>query len=303
MSLRLARSLRDSLARTRNSVFSRVAELVGASQVTSSTWDELEDLLIQSDAGVDTTTYLVDRLRSRTRGEAILQEGRLREALREELLALLHPCRSIYRSSVPPTVLLTVGVNGSGKTTTIAKLAHSYRLQGQKVLLAAGDTFRAAATDQLEVWANRAGAEIVRGPEGGDPGAVAFDAMQAAVARGVDVLIVDTAGRLHTQYNLMAELRKVHRVIRKAIESAPHETLLVLDATTGQNALAQARHFLTAVEVTGVILAKLDSTARGGVVFGIARELGLPVLLAGTGEGLEDMVPFDPAAFVDGLFS
>jgi len=303
MSLRLGRSLRDSLARTRNSVFSRVAELVGASQVTASTWDELEELLIQSDAGVETTLYLVERLRDRARGEAILKEGCLREALREELLALLRPSRDLNRSDAPPTVLLMVGVNGSGKTTSIAKLAYSYRKQGQKVLLAAGDTFRAAAIDQLEAWADRAGAEIVRGPEGGDPGAVAYDALQAAVARGVDVLIVDTAGRLHTQYNLMAELRKVHRVIGKAVNAAPHETLLVLDATTGQNALAQARHFQSAVEVTGVILAKLDSTARGGVVFGIARELGLPVLLAGTGEGLDDMVPFDPSAFVDGLFA
>ena len=303
MSLRLARSLRDSLARTRNSVFSRVAELVGASQITASTWDELEELLIQADAGVETTVYLVDRLRHQARGEAIMQPGLLRGALREELFALLPPSREIHRSDAPPTVVLMVGVNGSGKTTSIAKLAYSYRRKGQKVLVAAGDTFRAAAIDQLDVWAHRAGVELVRGPEGGDPGAVAYDALQAAVARGIDLLIVDTAGRLHTQYNLMAELRKVRRVISKAVEAAPHETLLVLDATTGQNALAQARHFQSAVDVTGVVLAKLDSTARGGVIFGIARELRLPVLLVGTGEGLDDLVPFDPNDFVDGLLS
>jgi fused signal recognition particle receptor len=301
MSPGLARSLRDSLARTRNSVFSRVAQLVGASQVTATTWDELEELLIRSDAGVDTTTYLVDRLRRRALHEAIIEEGRLREALREELRSLLPAGRELKRSDMPPTVWLTVGVNGSGKTTSIAKLAASCRRQGMRVLLAAGDTFRAAAIDQLSVWAERAGAEIVRGPEGGDPGAVAYDAIQAAKARGIDVLIVDTAGRLHTQHNLMAELRKVHRVIVKATGSSPHETLLVLDATTGQNALSQARHFQEAVEVTGVVLAKLDSTSRGGVVFGIARELGLPVLMAGTGEDLADMVPFDPDVFVDGL--
>jgi fused signal recognition particle receptor len=289
------------LARTRNSVFARVAQLVGASQVTASTWHELEELLIQSDAGVETTVYLVDRLRRRSRDEAILEEGRLRDALREELRALLPDPRELRLGELPPTVWLTVGVNGSGKTTTIAKLAHSYRRRGMRVLLAAADTFRAAAIDQLSAWAERAGAEVVRGPEGGDPGAVVYDAIQAARARRVDLLVVDTAGRLHTQHNLMAELRKVHRVIEKATGSMPDETLLVLDATTGQNALAQARHFQDAVEVSGVVLAKLDSTSRGGVVFGIARELGLPVLMAGTGERLTDIVPFDPDAFVGEL--
>jgi fused signal recognition particle receptor len=299
--LRLARSLRDSLARTRNSVFSRVAELVGASQITPSTWDELEELLIQSDAGVDTTLRIVERLRMRAREEALLRPGDLRLTLREELIALLPPPRPLVWASSAPTVFLTVGVNGSGKTTTIAKLAFRYCQQGKRVLLAAGDTFRAAAIDQLSVWADRAGADIVRGPEGGDPGAVVYDALQASVARGIDLLIVDTAGRLHTQYNLMAELQKVQRVIGRAVDSAPHETLLVIDATTGQNALAQARHFKKAVHVTGILLAKLDSTARGGVVFGVASELDLPVFFAGTGEGLQDLVPFDSEAFVDGL--
>lgn len=298
-----ARSIRESLTRTRNSVFSRIAELLGASQVTVDTWDELEELLIQADVGVETTVYLVDRLRRRARDEAILQEGKLRAALREELRALLPDPRPLDLGAASPAVLLIVGVNGSGKTTSIAKLAHRLGQQGRQVLLAAADTFRAAASDQLGVWARRAGADMVKGPEGGDPGAVTYDALQAGLARGTDVVIVDTAGRLHTQYNLMAELRKVHRVIAKAVDGAPHETLLVVDATTGQNALSQARHFQDAVEVTGVVLAKLDSSARGGIVFGISRELGLPVLLVGTGEGLDDLVAFDADAFVDGLIS
>ena len=194
-----------------------------------------------------------------------------------------------------------VGVNGSGKTTSIAKLAARFRREGRQVLLAAADTFRAAAMDQLEIWAGRAGVDIIRGAEGGDPGAVVFDALQAAASRGKDMVIVDTAGRLHTQYNLMAELQKVRKVAARGNEGAPHETLLVLDATTGQNALAQARHFQDAVDVTGVVLAKLDGTAKGGMVFAIARELGLPVRFVGTGETMEDLVPFDADAFVEGL--
>jgi fused signal recognition particle receptor len=277
--------------------------LVGASEVSASTWDELEELLIQADVGVGTTTYLVDRLRHRARDEAILQERRLRDALREEMRALLPDARPLRVADGSPTVYLVVGVNGSGKTTSIAKLAHALRGDGREVLLAAGDTFRAAAAEQLAIWAKRAGVDIVAGREGGDPGAVTYDALQAGLARDVDVVVVDTAGRLHTQYNLMAELRKVHRVTAKAIPGAPHEAILVLDATTGQNALAQARHFQEAIELTGVLVAKLDSSAKGGIVFGIARDLGLPILLVGTGEQLEDLVPFDPDAFVDGLLT
>ncbi|HHH40738.1 MAG TPA: signal recognition particle-docking protein FtsY, partial [Chloroflexi bacterium] len=203
----------------------------------------------------------------------------------------------------PLDVILVVGVNGSGKTTSIAKLAHWYQREGRSVLLAAADTFRAAAIDQLRIWAERAGCDMVAGPEGGDPGAVVYDALQAAHSRGRDMVIVDTAGRLHTRYNLMEELRKVHRVAGKVVEGAPHETLLVLDATTGQNALTQARHFQEAVAVTGVVLAKLDSTARGGMVFAIAHQLGLPVRFVGTGEGLDDLAPFDADAFVQGLWA
>jgi len=258
-------------------------------------------LLIQADVGVETTLYLTDRLRWRARDEAILKADEFRAALCEELRALLPDPAPLDVGGRPLDVILIAGVNGSGKTTSIAKLAYHYRQEGRKVLLAAADTFRAAAMDQLEIWASRAGVDIVKGPEGGDPGAVAFDALQAARARGMDLVIIDTAGRLHTQYNLMAELRKVRKVVGKDVEDAPHETLLVLDATTGQNALSQARHFQEAVEVSGVVLAKLDGTAKGGMVFTIARELGLPVRFVGTGEGMMDLMPFDADAFVEGL--
>ncbi|MGD2145396.1 MAG: signal recognition particle-docking protein FtsY [Anaerolineae bacterium] len=299
----LARSIRDSLARTRNAVFSRVAGVLGASEVSGETWDDLEELLISADLGVGTTVYLVDTLRKRARDEAILQAEGLQMALREELRALLPDAPPLELGRGGPDVVLIVGVNGSGKTTSIAKLANHWQKDGRSVLLVAADTYRAAAVEQLDIWAERAGVDIVRGPEGGDPGAVVFDGLQAASARGHDLVIIDTAGRLHTQYNLMSELRKVRRVAERSVQGAPQETLLVLDATTGQNALSQARHFQEAVEVTGVVLAKLDSSARGGMVFAIARELGLPVRFVGTGEGLEDLAPFNPDAFLGGLFA
>jgi len=302
MVIGIAQSIKDSLTRTRNVVFGRIAGLLGASQVTDATWDELEELLIQADMGVETTLYLVERLRQRARDEAILQSDALQTAMREELRALLPDPPPLNLGSRPLDVVLIVGVNGSGKTTSIAKLAYRYQQEGRRVLLAAADTFRAAAMDQLRIWAERADVNIVTGPEGGDPGAVIFDALQAARSRGMDMVIADTAGRLHTQYNLMAELQKVRKVTAKNVEGAPHETLLVLDATTGQNALSQARHFQEAVEVTGAVLAKLDSTAKGGMVFAIARELGLPVRFVGTGEKMEDLAPFDADAFVEGLF-
>jgi fused signal recognition particle receptor len=302
MAASVAQSIKDSLTRTRNAVFGRVAGLFGASEVAAATWDELEELLIQADVGVETTLHLVDRLRQRARDEAIIKADAFRTALKEELRALLPDPAPLDLGGRPLDVVLIVGVNGSGKTTSIAKLAYRYKQEGRQVLLAAADTFRAAAMDQLEIWAGRAGVGVVKGPEGGDPGAVVFDALHAARSRGMDMLIVDTAGRLHTQYNLMAELRKVRRVAGKGVEGSPHETLLVIDATTGQNALSQARHFQEAVDVTGVVLAKLDGTAKGGMVFAIARELGLPVRFVGTGERMEDLTPFDANAFVDGLF-
>jgi len=292
----------QGLARTRNAIFSRIASLLGATEVTPQVWEELEELLIQADVGVETTLALMERLRRRARDEAILRADHLRDALNDELRALLPAPPPLNLGGRPLDVILIVGVNGSGKTTSIAKLGYRYRQEGRKVLLAAADTFRAAAMDQLRIWGERAGCPVISGPEGGDPGAVVYDALQAARSRGMDMVIVDTAGRLHTRYNLMEELKKVRRVAARAVEGAPHETLLVLDATTGQNALSQARHFLEAVEVTGVILAKLDSTARGGMVFAIARELGLPVRFVGVGEGLDDLAPFDPDAFVQGLW-
>jgi fused signal recognition particle receptor len=304
MPVNFAQSIKHSLTRTRNAVFSRVASLLGTSEVTGETWDQLEELLIMADLGVETTVYVVERLRQRARDEAIVKAGALQGALREELRALLKEPPPLNIAPVvqrPLDVILIVGVNGSGKTTSIGKLAHRYRVQGRKVLLAAGDTFRAAAGDQLRMWADRVGVGIVAGPEGGDPGAVVFDALESAQARGFDLAIVDTAGRQHTQYNLMAELAKVERVVRKNVPDAPHETLLVLDASTGQNAVSQARHFQEAVDVTGVILAKLDGSSRGGVVFALARELDLPVRFVGTGESVEDLTPFDADAFVEGL--
>lgn len=302
MAIGFAKSIRDSLTRTRNAVFSRVAGLLGASEVTDETWDKLEELLVRADVGVSTTMYLVDRLRQRARDEAILQADELQRALREELRALLPTPSPLNLGGRERDVVLVVGVNGSGKTTSIAKLAHRWHRRGRTVLLAAADTYRAAAVEQLDIWAKRIGVDIVKGPQGGDPGAVAFDALQAAGSRDKDLVIVDTAGRLHTQYNLMSELQKVHRVAQKNVEGAPHETLLVIDATTGQNALSQARHFQEAVEVTGVVLAKLDSTAKGGMVFAITRELELPIRFVGTGETLDDLAPFDPDAFIEGLF-
>jgi fused signal recognition particle receptor len=302
MAIGLARSLGDSLTRTRNTVFSRVAGLLGATEVTAETWDTVEELLIAADVGVETTVALVDTLRQRALNEAILQAASLQRALRQELRALLSEAPPLDLDEREQNIVLVVGANGSGKTTSIAKMAQYWERAGHQVLLAAADTYRAAAVEQLDIWARRVGVAIVKGPQGGDPGAVVFDALQAARSRGKDLVIIDTAGRLHTQYNLMSELQKVQRVANKNVRGAPHETLLVLDATTGQNALSQARHFQEAVAVTGVVLTKLDSTAKGGMVFAIARELGLPVRFVGTGEGLDDLAAFDPDVFIRGLF-
>lgn len=297
-------SIRDSLARTRRSVFGQIAGLLGASDIDEETWNDLEALLIQADVGVETTLQIVERLRGRIKQEGIIRANTLLQALRQELRALLQdpPPLQIDGKRLL-TVVLIVGVNGSGKTTSIGKLAYRYRQRGRKVMLVAGDTFRAAAIDQLQVWGERAGVPVVAGQPGGDPGAVLFDAIQSSRARDVDLLIVDTAGRLHTQYNLMAELKKVYGVAHKNVHAAPHETLLVLDASTGQNALSQAKHFQAAVNVSGVVLAKLDGSAKGGMVFAIRDVLGLPVRFVGTGEKIEDLTEFDPDQFVEGLFA
>jgi fused signal recognition particle receptor len=297
-------SIRASLARTRKSVFGQIATLLGTSDIDDETWDDLEALLIQADVGVETTLKVVERMQKRVQQEGIVRADTLQRALHDELRALLiDPPPFQVDAQRLLTVVLVVGVNGSGKTTSIGKLAYRYRQLGRKVMLVAGDTFRAAAIDQLQVWGQRAGVPVIAGQPGGDPGAVLYDAIQSSRARDVDMLIVDTAGRLHTQYNLMAELKKIHGVARKNVHAAPHETLLVLDASTGQNALSQAKHFQEAVNVTGVVLAKLDGSAKGGMVLAIREALGLPVRLVGTGEGIQDLADFDPDQFIEGLFT
>lgn len=293
---------KDGLARTRKTTFGRIANLMGTTQVTPETFDELEALLIQADLGVETTEMILPALQERVREGGLTRTGELREALRSELRAHLDtPPRLDF--SQRPTVILIVGVNGSGKTTTIAKLGKLYSQQGKRVLLGAADTFRAAAVDQLEIWAQRLNLPVISGQYGGDAGAVAYDAVQSAISRNADIVLIDTAGRLHTRFNLMEELKKVYRVVSKAMSGAPHAVWLVMDATTGQNALQQARAFKNAVNVTGIILAKLDSSARGGMAFAIQRELGLPILFAGLGEKPEDLQPFDPDTFVDGILA
>ena len=300
---RRSKKIRDSLTKTRRSFFGQISGLLGGGEITEDTWEDLEALLVQADVGVNTTVALVDRLREQVdRGNARNTEA-LEDLLKTELLGLLgNPMPMTIDEPRLLTVALIVGVNGSGKTTSIAKLAKYYKDRDRKVMLAAADTFRAAAIDQIKIWGERAGVPVIAHQPGADPGAVVYDAIRASQSRKADLLIVDTAGRLHTKYNLMEELRKVRGVANKRVHQAPHETLLVLDATTGQNALSQARHFKEAVDVTGVIVAKLDGTAKGGVVFAVAQELGLPVRFIGTGETLEDLAEFDAEAFVDGLF-
>ncbi len=290
----------ESLRKTRNAVFGQIATVFGAGEITDETWEELEALLIQGDVGVRTALALVERLRERVRDEGIYRTAPFEKILKEEIEQLL-PESEPLNLDWPLAVILVVGVNGSGKTTSIAKLAHRLEGEGRKVMLAAGDTFRAAAVEQIEIWGERVGVPVIKGQEGGDPGAITYDAVQKARSQGRDILMIDTAGRLHTQHNLMEELKKIRRIVSKRVAWAPHETLLVLDATTGQNGLAQAKHFTEAVDVTGVILAKLDGSAKGGMVLSIGQELGLPIRFVGTGESLEDLAPFDRDAFVEGL--
>jgi fused signal recognition particle receptor len=294
------KSIFDSLRKTRDTVFGQIVNILGAGEIDPDTWDDIEALLIQGDVGVETTLALVERLRERVEQDGIYQKERLQRILRDEIRSLL-PDPGPLNLDWPLAVILVVGVNGSGKTTSIGKLAARLKSQKRKVVLAAADTFRAAAMDQLKIWGTRAGVPVVTGPEGGDPSAVAFDAIRYAQSHKADVLIVDTAGRLHTQHNLMAELEKIQRIIAKRVAWAPHETLLVLDASTGQNGLMQAQQFFTAVKASGIILAKLDGSAKGGMVLSIGHQLELPVRFVGTGEQIEDFAAFDPYAFVDGL--
>jgi len=293
--------LKERLVKTRSAFTDRLSGLFkGGRAIDAALLAELEELLYTSDLGPVAASVTQELARLHQRGDLKGEED-VREALRAMLRERLGPAGVEPDWQHKPTVILVVGVNGSGKTTTIAKLAHRFKQQGKTVLLGAGDTFRAAAADQLEIWAQRNQVEIVRQKSGADPAAVAFDAVDAAVARGADVVLIDTAGRLHTQKNLMDELQKVRRVIERRLPGAPHETWLVIDGTNGQNAIQQARLFTAAVQVTGLIVAKLDGTARGGAVFGIREALGLPVRYLGTGEQLELLEAFEPEAFVEAV--
>ncbi|MDI3339718.1 MAG: signal recognition particle-docking protein FtsY [Sphaerobacter sp.] len=298
--------LEAGLKKTRRGIFKDIANLFERSEITEDLFDDLEALLIQADLGVETTLELLDNLRQRIDRERIKQPADAREALRTEMIALLeHATRNrkvkIYQRGVP-YVILVVGVNGTGKTTTIAKLAKYHQDQGRSVMLVAGDTFRAAAIDQLKVWGERLKVPVIAHDPGADPGAVVFDGMQAAYNRHIDILLVDTAGRLHTKYNLMEELKKIRKVMQRHVAEAPQEVLLVIDATTGQNGLVQAQKFAEAVEITDIAIAKLDGTARGGIAFAIARELGTPISYVGTGEQVTALAEFNPVTYVDALF-
>jgi fused signal recognition particle receptor len=293
---------RKGLSRTSKSTFGRIANLLGATEITSDTWDALEALLIQADLGIETTEGILAALREEVQRSGLTKAEELKSALRQELRTRLDkppPWEIITR----PSIILLVGVNGSGKTTSAAKLAYRLRREGKQALLVAADTFRAAAIEQLQAWAERVDVPVLAGQPGGDPGAVTYDAIQSAKARHIDAVLIDTAGRLHTRFNLMEELKKVYRVAGKALPGAPHAVWLVMDATTGQNGLLQARAFSEAVKVTGIILAKLDSSARGGIAFAIQQQLGLPILFAGLGETPDDLQPFDPEAFVEGILA
>ncbi len=300
---RKGKNIQESLTKTRSSFFGKIATLFGARTIDESTWEELEELLIQADVGVATTLDLVEWLRTESERRHVRTPEGLNELLKERLLGLLTEKKCPYLAGERRlNVVLVVGVNGSGKTTSIAKLARYHTERGDRVLLAAGDTFRAAAIDQIKIWGDRVGVEVIAHQPGADPGAVVYDAIRAADSRHANVLIIDTAGRLHTQYNLMQELVKIRGVAQKQVHRAPHETLLVLDATTGQNALAQAKEFQSAVQITGCVLAKLDGTAKGGMAFAISRELGIPIQFVATGETMDDWAEFDAQAFVEGLF-
>jgi fused signal recognition particle receptor len=298
--------MKEAVSRTRENLAERIEEAVSFSkEIDRNTLDDLEATLIGADLGTTTTHEVLSKLRERADRKQIKDIDELKRLLKDEILSILATSndRPVQKVDGAPEVILVVGVNGTGKTTTIGKLAQVFRSQGKNVLLCAADTFRAAAIEQLEVWGQRTGTEVIKTRAGGDPAAVLFDALQAATARKTDYVVVDTAGRLHTKANLMSELEKMRRTAQRIVPGAPHETLLVMDATTGQNGLQQARQFTEAAGVTGIVLTKLDGTAKGGVVVAISRELGLPVRYVGVGEKAGDLLPFDPKEFVDSLFA
>jgi fused signal recognition particle receptor len=298
--------MKEAVTRTRENLAERIEEAVSFSkEIDRNTLDDLEATLIGADLGTTTTHEVLEKLREKADRKQIKDVDELKRLLKEELLAILTAANSrpVQKVDGTPEVILVVGVNGTGKTTTIGKLAQVFRSQGKNVLLCAADTFRAAAIEQLEVWGQRTGTEVIKTKAGGDPAAVLFDALQAASARKTDYVVVDTAGRLHTKTNLMLELEKMRRTAQRIIPGAPHETLLVMDATTGQNGLQQAKLFTEAAGVTGIVLTKLDGTAKGGVVVAISREMGVPVRYVGVGEKAGDLLPFDPKEFVNSLFT
>jgi fused signal recognition particle receptor len=299
--------MKEAVSRTRENLAERIEDVVSiGKEIDRSTLDDLEATLIGADLGTTTTHEVLEKLREKADRKQIKDVGELKRLLKEELLAILTStsnARPLTKVDGTPEVIMVVGVNGAGKTTTIGKLAQVFRAQGKTVLLCAADTFRAAAIEQLEIWGQRTGTEVVKTKAGGDPSAVMFDALQLATNRKTDYVIVDTAGRLHTKQNLMLELEKMKRTAQRIVPGAPHETLLVMDGTTGQNGLQQARQFTQSAGVTGIVLTKLDGTAKGGVVVAISRELGLPVRFVGIGEKIGDLIPFDPKEFVESLFA
>lgn len=296
--------LKEGLNKTRQSFVEKLEQVVmGRKKIDEELYEELEEVLIQADVGVETALNLVEKVKEGAKKRNISDPAQLKDIFQEELEYLIgEKPEPLNINPSGLTVIMVVGVNGVGKTTTIGKLAHYFKNQGKKVILAAGDTFRAAAIEQLEFWGDRVGADVIKHAAGADPGAVAYDAMQAARARKCDVLLIDTAGRLHNKSNLMEELKKIRRVVNREMPDAPHETLLVLDATTGQNGISQAKLFGEAVNVTGIALTKLDGTAKGGVVIGIKTGLNIPVKMIGVGEGIDDLQPFNPQEFIAALY-
>jgi fused signal recognition particle receptor len=294
------KKMEDGLQKTRVGFWGNIVNTLTGGEITDETYEELEEQLIMADTGADVAVRLVDQLRNRVEEEHLKTGTQALEALREVVREEMEPFGEMDLGGTP-AVILVIGVNGVGKTTSIAKMANYYKSQGRRVMLAAGDTFRAAASEQLDIWASRAEVPIIKAGEGADPAAVIFDTVKSATARGYDMVIADTAGRLHNKANLMSELAKISRSVRKAAPEASLETLLVLDAITGQNALSQAKEFCKAADATGLILTKLDGTAKGGCVVSVKQRLGLPVRFIGVGEGIDDLLPFDPAAFAEEL--